>query len=95
MRARHAQPLYALRAGHPPNGLTAVWGVARPQGGRLKISNSYFHLLNFSRKSTHFRTKCDKVYKQLNNNIGGNLLEQFLTQALHETQIIMIIIIYA
>jgi hypothetical protein len=34
MRARHARPLYALQAGHPPNGLTAVWGVARPQGGR-------------------------------------------------------------
>jgi hypothetical protein len=35
MRARHARPLYALWVGHPPNGLTAVWGVARPQGGRL------------------------------------------------------------
>jgi hypothetical protein len=33
MRARHAQPLYALWAGHPPNGLTAVLGVARLQGG--------------------------------------------------------------
>jgi hypothetical protein len=29
-----AQPFYALRAGHPPNGLTAAWGVARPQGWR-------------------------------------------------------------
>jgi hypothetical protein len=28
MRACHAQPLYALRAGHPPTGL-----MARPQGG--------------------------------------------------------------
>jgi hypothetical protein len=27
-------PLYALQAGHPPNGLTAIWGVAHPQGGR-------------------------------------------------------------
>jgi hypothetical protein len=34
MRARHARPLYALRAGHPPTGLMAVWGVARPQGGQ-------------------------------------------------------------
>jgi hypothetical protein len=31
---RHARPLCALGAGHPPNGLTAVWGVAHPQGGR-------------------------------------------------------------
>jgi hypothetical protein len=30
IQARHARPLCALRAGH----LTAVWGVARPQGGR-------------------------------------------------------------
>jgi hypothetical protein len=33
MWACHAQLLYALRAGHPPNGLMAIWGVARPQGG--------------------------------------------------------------
>jgi hypothetical protein len=26
--------LPTLWVGHPPNGLTAVWGVARPQGGR-------------------------------------------------------------
>jgi hypothetical protein len=26
--------IYALQAGHPPNGLMAVWGVARSQGGR-------------------------------------------------------------
>jgi hypothetical protein len=31
MRTRHARPLYALRTSHPPNGLTAIWGVARPQ----------------------------------------------------------------
>jgi hypothetical protein len=35
MRACHARPLYTLWVGHPPNGLTAVWAVARPQGGRL------------------------------------------------------------
>jgi hypothetical protein len=29
MRARHARPSYALRAGYPPNGLMAVLGVAR------------------------------------------------------------------
>jgi hypothetical protein len=38
----HARPLYALRAGHPPNGLKAVWGLARPQGGRPAAV--FFHL---------------------------------------------------
>jgi hypothetical protein len=32
-QARHAQPFYALQAGHPLNGITAVSGVACPQGG--------------------------------------------------------------
>jgi hypothetical protein len=42
MRARHAQPSYALWAGHPPNGIMAVWGMARPQGGRPAAV--FFHL---------------------------------------------------
>jgi hypothetical protein len=34
-RARQALPFYALWAGHPWNGLTAVSGVVHPQGRRL------------------------------------------------------------
>jgi diadenosine tetraphosphatase ApaH/serine/threonine PP2A family protein phosphatase len=43
MRACHARPFYALRAGHPPNCLTAVLGggVARPgRAGGLRKSSS-------------------------------------------------------
>jgi hypothetical protein len=31
-RARHAQPFYTLRVGHPRSGLTVISGVARPHG---------------------------------------------------------------
>jgi hypothetical protein len=36
----HARPLYALRVGHPPNGLTAVWGWPALWAGGLRPSSS-------------------------------------------------------
>jgi hypothetical protein len=64
MRARHARPLYALQVGHPQNGLTAVWGMARPQGGRpaavffpLGYPFPYGPEIHHELKSVRFQTK--------------------------------------
>jgi hypothetical protein len=73
MRARHAQPLYALRAGHPPDGLTAVWGVARPQGGQpAAVFFPLGYPFPYKPESVLVRVQLDALIRQ---TLSGQYLE--------------------
>jgi hypothetical protein len=86
-RARYALPFYALRVGHPSNGLAAVSGVAHLQvgpthkAGGLRSSSSPLDTPRRTPMETTKTSATAKVGKNLLLNIAVNFRASFAETA--------------